>query len=104
MLEDIFVLRQAREVTEFLGEHPYLGPLLLEVYDHIQEHFGPRPRVALEVVADPEGTDDRELYALIATQLPPEAALEKLERLDKGWWLSAMDRAQCKLSIDVEFL
>ena len=103
-LEEAYVFRQAREVAEFLEEHPYLGSLLLEAYDHIQEHFGLRPRVALEVVTDPEATDDRELYALIGTHLSPEAALQRLERLDKEWWLAAMDRAQCKLSIDVEFL
>ncbi len=103
-LEDIFALRQPREVTEFLEEHPHLGSLLLEAYNHIQEHFGPRPQVTLDVVIDPEATDDRILYLFIATPLPPENALEKLDRFDEEWWLSALDRAQGKLCVHVEYL
>lgn len=103
-LEDIFVFRRARNVTEFLEEHPYLCPLLFEAYDRIQEHFGPRPQVTLEVVTDPEATDDRMLYAFIATRLPPEEALEKLDQFDEEWWLTALARTQGMLCIDIEFV
>ena len=104
LLEEVYVFRRPPEVAGFLEKNSFLISLLFEVYPQIEKYFGKNAPVFLEVVTDPEATDDRELYALIATQLPPEAALEKLERLDKGWWLSAMYRAQCKLSIDVEFL
>ena len=93
---------RGREVTEFLERNDFLIPLLFEAHGEIKDRFGSAV-FFLEVIADPEAADDRELYALVATHLPPEAALEKLERLDKEWWLAAMDRARCKLCIDVEF-
>ena len=103
-LQEIYSFRQKEDVAEFLESHPYLVPLLFEAYPQIEKHFGSHARVFLEVVTDPEATADRELYALIGTRLPPEAALEKLERFDKEWWSAAMDRAQCKLCIDVGFV
>ena len=103
-LEDLYSFRGREEVTEFLESHSFLVLLLLEAYPHVKRHFGSDAPVFLEVVTDPEATNDRELYALIGTRLPPEAALEKLERFDKEWWSAAMDRAQCKLCIDVGFV
>jgi hypothetical protein len=91
-----------REVTGFLKRNHFLIPLLFEAHDEIKKRFE-NAALFLEVIADPDASDDRELYALVATHLPPEAALEELERLDQEWWLAAMDRARGKLCIDIEF-
>ena len=103
-LQDLYSFRQKQAVAEFLESHPYLVPLLLEAYPQIERHFPGHPGVFLEVVADPEATDDRELYALIGTRLDPEEALEKLHQFDRSWWLNALDRAHGELCIHVEFL
>lgn len=102
-LQSLYTFRKPSMVTQFLESHPFLIPLLFEACGQILRHFAPKPRF-LEVVADSEAREDRELYALIETSLPPDEALERLDRFDKEWWLAAMDRAQCKLSFDVEFL
>ena len=103
-LEEIYTFRRPPEVAEFLGENPFLVPVLFEAYPEIEKYFGRTAPVFLEVVTDPEAADDRELYALIGTRLSPEEALERLGQFDKDWWLRTLDRAQCKLCIHIEFL
>ena len=102
-VEQFYMLRGPEEVAEFLRAQPVLVPLLLEAYPQIARHFGAGPEVVLEVVVDPEAVDDRQLFALILTGLPAEDALARLERLDREWWLGAMDKVQGSLCIDVEF-
>ena len=103
-LNEIFAFRRQPQVAKFLRDHPFLAPLLSEAYLEIEKHFGPSPSVFLEVVTDPEATDDHMLYALIGTRLPPEDALERLDRLDEDWWLGSLDRARNSLCIHVEYL
>jgi len=103
-LRQLYIFRRPEEVYGFLKTHPLLIPLLLEAHNKIVQYFGPSPEVVLEVVTDPEAMDDRELFAFIRTGLPPDEALNKLDRLDKEWWLDEADRAEGELCIDVEFL
>lgn len=103
-LQDLYCFRPKEEVTEFLESHSYLVTLLLEAHPQIEKHFAGHPVVFLEVVADPDATDDRELFALIGTRLDTKEALEKLHQFDRSWWLNALDRARGELCIHVEFL
>lgn len=102
-LEKLYTFRRPMEVSEFLEARPFLVPLLVEAHDKIGEYFEPQPEVVLEVVADPEADDERELFAFIQTSLLPEEALDRLERLDDDWWLDAADRGEGKLCLHVEF-
>ncbi len=104
LVERVYALRRPEEVSSFLQSNSFLIPLLFEARIHIERHFGWYAPAFLEVVSDPEAPDDRELYALIGTELPPGQALAKLERLDEQWWLDALPRAKGKLCIDLEFL
>lgn len=104
VLEQLYVFRKRMEVLRFLDVHPFLVPLLLEAYTKIGKYFGPYPQVFLEVISDPEATDDRQLFAFIGTRLSPDEALDGLERFDEEWWLDTLDEAQGELCIDVEFL
>ena len=99
-LENLFTYRRPQEVKELLAAHPYLASLLMEAYGKINECFGSQTEIVLELVSDPEADDDRELFAFIQTNLSPEAALERLDRLDQEWWLDASAAAQCQLCID----
>lgn len=104
MLEELYVFRRRMEVLRFLDVHPFLVPLLLEAYAKIGRYFEPYHEVFLEVISDPEATNDRQLFAFIGTRLPPDEALDSLEPFDEEWWLDTLDEARGKLCIDVEFL
>jgi hypothetical protein len=101
LIGEWYSIRRRIEVSAFLEAHPCLVPLLLEAYDEIAQHFGPSP-VFLEVVTDPEATDDRQLVAFIRTDLEPTEALARLDRFDKSWWLEASPRSRGKLCIHLE--
>lgn len=97
-----YTLRDPATVIDFLTAHPYLVPLLREASKQIERHFGSEPSVALEVVVDREDEGQRELFALIATDLPMPEARRRLDNLDAAWWLAALNRARCNLTIDIE--
>jgi len=102
LLELIYSFRNLREVQRFLETHKFLAPLLIEAYFEIGKYF-PNPRVFLEVDTDPEEANDQQLVAFIAINCAPNEALRKLKQFDEDWWLDALDRAQKKLSINLEF-
>jgi len=104
LLEGLYIFRQPAEVRRFIEERQFLISLLEEAYTKIEKYFGPYPQVFLEVISDPEATDDRQLFAFIGTHLSPDKALDTLERFDEEWWLDVLDQAQGKLCIDIEFL
>jgi len=104
LLERLYIFREPKEVSRFLEDNPFLILLLLETYGQIERYFGPYPQVFLEIVTDPEASDNHELFALIYTSLTPDDALDRLDRLDRDWWLDASRTSQGKLCIDVEFL
>jgi len=101
--EQLYTFRRPSEVLEFLNAHPFLVPPLMEAHGKIAQYFGPFPDVVLEVVTDPEAENDRELFALVQTDLSPDEALHRLDRLDQEWWLEASLQARCLLNIDVEY-
>ncbi|GAB4405751.1 MAG: hypothetical protein Kow00123_18070 [Anaerolineales bacterium] len=103
LISKMYDLAGQQEVLHFLDTYPFLVPLLLEAYAKITQVFGPACAVTLKVVTDPEAPDDRELFALVRTTLPPSEALRKLDELDQGWWLDKADEARGKLCIHVEF-
>jgi hypothetical protein len=101
-LERLYTFRERAEVLAFLERHPFLVSLLLEAYGEIGNYFSDSP-IFLEVVTDPEAFDDHQLAVSIATNLDPDEAIDTLEQFDENWWLDALDQAQGKLCIDVEF-
>jgi len=97
-----FVFRGSKRVLSFLGRNPYLVPLLTEAGKEINKYF-PEPELFLEIVSDPDGVDPDQLFLYISTDLPPSEARPKLKALDREWWLSALDKAQGKLCISLEY-
>ena len=103
--KSLYEFRDGISVRQFIREHSFLIDLLEEAPAKIQRHFGPNPKVSLEVVADPESTEeDLELVAFVRTGMPVEQALGALHKLDEEWGLSAMTRAKGIFTIDVEYL
>ena len=94
--------RKPTEVSRFLEVNPFLIPLLKEAFTLIRKYF-PSSKLILEAVADPEAIDEEQLVVFIAANHDPDEASEALHRLDEDWWLDAMERAQDKLCITLEF-
>ncbi|MDI6792306.1 MAG: hypothetical protein QME81_05485 [bacterium] len=101
-LEQLYAFRERGEVLWFLERYPFLGSLLLEASGKIGSYF-PDSQLFLEVFTDPETINNYQLVISIATNLAPNEAVERLEWFDEDWWLDALDRAQEKLCINVEF-
>src|SRR5215469_15253396 len=77
-IENLYVFRDANEVTSFLEENPYLIPLLVESHPYIKKHF-PDSAVFLEVVHDPEIIGYTQLVAFIAVKQTAEEASQALD-------------------------
>ena len=101
-IDKLYIFREATEVTSFLEENPFLIPLLQEAYMHIKRHL-PHSDVVLEVVTDPEIMGQKDLVVFIVVEGKAEEASEALDRLDEEWWLNALERAEDKLHIALEF-
>ncbi len=102
-IENLYIFRDADEVTSFLEENPFLLPLLVESYPYIKKHF-PDADVFLEVVHDPEIIGYTQLVAFIAVKQTAEEASQALDRLDEEWDPDAMERTEDKLCITLEFV
>jgi predicted HTH domain antitoxin len=102
-LEKRYVFRDA-QVRRFLQAHPHLTGFLLEAFPYLQKHFGPSPRVELEVIRDPEIGPTGELIAYILAPLPVDEAQTRLDRLDDEWLLDELDRVDGLLSFNLEFI
>ena len=102
-LERLFIIRRRSEVAKFLSASSFLFLFLPEAYERIRHYFGKSAQIILEVVTDPEAAGDRELVIFIRTNLSPDEAFERLERLGEEWWLDVPFNIRKKLCIDVEF-
>lgn len=102
-LQRFYTLRRASEVREFLINNSFLFSLLREAYEQVRNYFGQSAQITLEVVTDPEATEDQELVVFIRTHFSPHKAFEKLEQFDEEWWLHTPLSARKKLCITVEF-
>ena len=102
-LNQIYTFRRPEEVGEFLREHPFLIPLLVEAHGKITHYFGGTSKVVLEVITDPEVRGLVEMFGYIVTPLTPEEAGNRLQHFDRGWFLSQLPRAKGLLNFDVEF-
>lgn len=102
LLKRIYTFRKPSEISEFLGDNVYLIPQVVEAHEKIIEYF-PTADLVLEVVADPEAPDEKELVIFIHTNLTPDEALDRLEMFDRNWWLDASLDTGGKLCIHVEY-
>ena len=102
-LEEQYLFRDA-QVRRFLQTYPHLTGVLLEAVPYLKKHFGPSPRVELEVIRDPEIGPTGEMIAYILTPLSVDEAQARLDRLDDEWLLDEMDRVDGLLSFSLEFI
>lgn len=101
-LEDYFTLRDKREVTFFIKRNPSLIHILTQARTEIKKYF-PESQLFLELISDPDGVDPDQLFLYISTDLSPREARPILKQFDNDWWLAALERAQRKLCISLEY-
>ena len=101
-VERLYSLREPGDVRRFLSGHPFLVPLLIEARDRIKIYFIPQ-QLVLEVIAEPESSDDLQLVLFVVVDTESAEAFANLQRFDNDWWIDAMDEAQGKLCISLEF-
>jgi hypothetical protein len=90
-------------VGQVLAAQPDLIPTLLDVAHTVPRFFGRDARLTLESVIDPEeNATEPELYAVIATSMPPKQALERLNAFDADWWLERSRRFGPRLTVTVD--
>jgi len=103
LLSRLYNIRRESEVFEFLEDKPSLIPLIVEAHERIRDYFGSSTELVLEVITDPEATEDYELVIFVRTNLSPDDTFSKLEQLDEEWWLDASSEMREKICIHVEF-
>jgi hypothetical protein len=103
-LEQAYDFADADSVRAFIVAHPTLVPLLQEAQAVIASSFGTGTRTALEVVRDPEETGTATLYAFVQSPDDADAALDRLDRFNDGWWRSALSSAAVPLHFTLEYV
>lgn len=103
-LEDSYRFRQPNEVRAFLAANPDLLDLLDEAAAKIREFMPIDEPIVLEMLWDPEDEDDLgELFAIVTTNLAPQAVRPLLARLGHEWLNAAGRFAAGRFNVDVEY-
>ena len=85
-LEQMYAFRGRSEILQFLTQHPFLVPVLLEAPVKIR-HYLAGSQLFLEVIPDPEIPDWVHLVLSILTKLDPNDAVDRLNQLEWNWGL-----------------
>ena len=96
----LYSLQGKTAVIQFIDEHSFLIPLLVEARGKIDAYF-PNSEVSLEVITDPEAEGDYQLLASVSTNLGAEDAYNRLKEFDRAWWLDELGRSQGLLCISI---
>jgi hypothetical protein len=99
LLKRFYTFRSSVSVETFLGTHPFLAKMLIDLHGQL-EHFFPESSLVLDISADPEA---EYLVVYVVTDSTAPEAIERLERFDDGYWLDHHHQAQGKLIVNVEF-
>jgi hypothetical protein len=93
-LEKLYTIREPEKVQQYLGENPYLLPLLFEAPDHIHRYF-PNVPLFLNYVPDPEIAEYNSLivgYRFNYQAVDPEDYIDKDSQFWRDWGFKAIDR------------
>ncbi|MCR4433927.1 MAG: hypothetical protein NUV70_07755 [Caldiserica bacterium] len=99
VLRGIYIFKNPEEVTGFLLSNKNLIKYLLEAPERIYRIFG-SVHLYLELYQDPEEAFEC-LFIIVKTDLPPEEAINNLDRFDEEYWLNLGDEINNKLEVTV---
>lgn len=97
-------VRSIPDLQAFLYDNMFLVPYLFQAFDAIWKAFGADQKVILEVIDNPGLEETKILTIYIVTELEPEEALRRLERIDEEWLLSRLNELSTKLCITVDYI
>lgn len=101
-LAEVYKFRRPNEVYAFLSEEQSAVSLISDAKRVIREYF-PKDEIFMEVLADPNSPNEKELLISISTSLPPEEAISRLDAFDDNWWLCASTSSTADICIKVEY-
>ncbi len=101
-IERSYTLREKTEVIQFLENHPFLVPVLLEAPEKIRYYF-PDEELFIQVDYDPENINYVQLVLSILTKITPDDAVDRLNKLDKNWSLSLSYQVREKFFTILEY-
>lgn len=102
-LEELYQIRNPREVFKFLLEYPSLIPVLKDTPAQIKNFF-PDAQLLLSYEVDPEIVGLADLALIIAPTEPPLEAMEKLLQFRTAWNAAQPIHIKKILSITMEYL
>ena len=98
-----FTITNSGMVKPFLKKNGFLLDLILASRTKIAEYFSGATPLALYLAQYPDEGHE-ELYLLIQTKLSAKESLPVLDRFEEEWWLDALPRAKCKMTIKLEYI
>jgi hypothetical protein len=101
-LEAAYDLVNREEVLDFLAQHSFLIPILIEASRQIPGYFPSDISLALELLVGPEDPEDRSLFLAVRTRQNSADALASLDRLDEEWWVEQSYQTDGALTITIE--
>lgn len=91
-LEQVYKFHHAEKVKQFLVNNPVIISILLEAQAVLEKFFGSDVGVTLEVVSDPEASDNSQLFGYIHTgDMAPDVAFKHINAMDEAWFLKKID-------------
>lgn len=89
-----------------LDRHPPLASLILELRQHLHQHFGEThiEHVVLRPSLDEQALPGDQLVIEVHTPLAPKHALSALDCFDERWWLDAAPRCPVEIIVDTRLV
>ncbi|NJM52738.1 MAG: hypothetical protein HC846_04680 [Blastocatellia bacterium] len=97
-----YLIKNPKEVAEFIGENLFLLELLEEIPARIRKYFGKSQELILQFFADPEDPNYHRLWVGIPTKNDSENSSFLLKEFDENWWFINERKSQSKILIDLE--
>lgn len=101
-LEQLYTFRGRSKILEFMTQHPFLLPVLLEAAKEIRHYFADS-QLFMEVIPDTEIPDWVHLVLSILTKLDPNDAVDRLNQLEWNWGLHNSYEVRSKFFTTLEY-
>ena len=99
-----YIIKNPKDVAEFIGENLFLLELLEEIPEQIRKIFGDVQSLKLEFFFDPEDQNYHRLSVGIPTKSELEKSSSLLKEFDENWWFKNERKSLSKILIDLEFI
>ena len=98
-----YIIKNPKEVAEFIGENLFLLELLEQIPEQIRKIFGDEQDLKLEFFFDPEDQNYHRLSIGVPTKSELKKSSSLLQEFDENWWFKNERKSLSKILIDLEF-